>query len=75
MRSVVILLLGLGLLAQGCRADEQVVLKERKAKEGYSLGYEFGASIRVHGVEVDADVLLSAVREAVLAVKACTAPP
>jgi FKBP-type peptidyl-prolyl cis-trans isomerase FklB len=46
-----------------CQAQEQVLLKEQKAKDSYSLGYDFGANLKRQGVEVDPSVLLSAIRD------------
>jgi FKBP-type peptidyl-prolyl cis-trans isomerase FklB len=38
--------------------------KDQKFKDSYSLGYEFGANLRLRGVAVDTDVLFSAIQAA-----------
>ncbi len=45
-----------------CWAQDQ---RDLKFKESYSLGYEFGSSLKARGVDCDAEVLLSAVRDGV----------
>ncbi len=55
--------LGATLLLPVCWAEEQVPAGDQKAKDSYSLGYEFGGNLKRQGVEIDVDVLLSAVRE------------
>ena len=64
MRKAFVIMLGIVMLAPVCRAGEQPNLKDQKAKESYSLGYEFGNRLKAQGVDIDRDVLLSAVREA-----------
>ena len=56
-------MLGLILLAQVCWAQEQTSTKDQKVRDSYSLGYEFGNNIKRQGVEIDLNVLLSAVQE------------
>jgi FKBP-type peptidyl-prolyl cis-trans isomerase FklB len=63
MRQLFLILLGVTLLVQLCRAEEQVPLKEQKAKDSYSLGYEFGNNLKRQGTEVDVDVLISAIKD------------
>ena len=64
MRQVLTIILSISLLVPFCWAEEQAPLKDQKAKDSYSLGYEFGSNLKRQGVEVDADVLFSAVRDA-----------
>ena len=63
MRRTFVIALGVSLLLPVCGAAGQAPLKEQKAKDSYSLGYDFGSNLRRQEVEVDADILLSAVRE------------
>ncbi len=44
-------------------AQEEYPLNDQRAKDSYSLGYDFGANIKRQGVEVDLSVLLQAVQE------------
>lgn len=64
MGRVSIIVLGIFLLFSVCRADERPLHDNVKYRESYSLGYEFGASVKRQEIEVDVDVLLSAAREA-----------
>ncbi len=59
-----IIILSIFLLFSVCRADEQQQPDNVKFRESYSLGYEFGASVKRQEIEVDIDVLLSAARDA-----------
>jgi len=63
MRRTFVIMMSVSLLLPVCGAAEQAPLKEQKAKDSYSVGYEFGSSLRQREVEVDVDILLSAVRE------------
>jgi FKBP-type peptidyl-prolyl cis-trans isomerase FklB len=38
-------------------------LKDQKARDSYSLGYDFGSNLRRQNIPVDTDVLLSAVKD------------
>ncbi len=55
--------LGVTLLCSICWAGEEVSPGNQKTKDSYSLGYEFGGGLKRQGVEIDVEVLLSAVRE------------
>ena len=52
------------LLSPPCFAGGEPPLKDLKAKESYSRGYEFGGNLKKQEVDVDANVLLSAIRDA-----------
>jgi len=62
MKRLFATLTGLALLCTVSWAGE-VRLNDEKAKESYSLGYDFGSNLKRQGVNVDADILTSAVRE------------
>lgn len=47
-----------------CRADDRTPLAGKKALDSYSLGYEFGSTLRGQEVAVDEQVLFAAIREA-----------
>jgi len=47
-----------------CSAQEKPELKDRKDKESYSLGYQFGQSLKLQGVDIDLDVYSSGIRDA-----------
>jgi FKBP-type peptidyl-prolyl cis-trans isomerase FklB len=44
-------------------AEEDTQIKDQKARDSYSLGYDFGSNLRSREITVDIDVLLSAVRD------------
>ena len=64
MKYFLIILLGIGSIFSVCHAEEKLELKDQKAKDSYGLGYDFGANLKRQGVEIDVDVLFSAVRDA-----------
>ena len=43
-------------------AAEKAGLSDTKAKESYSLGYEFGSNVKRQGVDIDTEVLIAAIR-------------
>lgn len=57
----IILLLLLSL--SPCAGQEKKTSEEQKVRDSYSLGYEFGNGLRAQGVEIDGDVLFSAIRD------------
>jgi FKBP-type peptidyl-prolyl cis-trans isomerase FklB len=63
MRQIFLIFLVVTLLAPLCRAEEKTPLNEQKAKESYSLGYDFGDNLKRQGIEIDVDVLISAVTD------------
>ncbi len=63
MKRILAIILGVTFSLPLCWAEEQAPLKEQKAKDSYSLGYDFGANLKRQGVEVDLSVLLSAIRD------------
>jgi FKBP-type peptidyl-prolyl cis-trans isomerase FklB len=59
-----VIAMGICFLVSSGWAGEQVPLSGRKAKESYSLGYEFGKNLTKQEIEIDADIILRAVSEA-----------
>ncbi|OGW40785.1 MAG: hypothetical protein A2Y97_03810 [Nitrospirae bacterium RBG_13_39_12] len=74
MRRTFLIILGVTLLLSVCWAEEQVPPQEQKARDSYSLGYDFGNNLKRQGVDVDPDVLLSAVREGLEGKKPALSP-
>lgn len=64
MRHAFVIILSIILLPSVCRAVECPPLKDQKSMESYSLGYEFGDNLKKQEVDVDVNVLLSALRDA-----------
>lgn len=64
MKTVVFSIISVHFLVSLALAGEAVMLKDQKARESYSLGYQFGRNVKGQNVEIDNDVLVAAVREA-----------
>ena len=62
MKRILLVVLGLSLLIPLSGAAGQPVIEEQKGKDSYSLGYQFGSNLRRQGVEIDPDLLISALR-------------
>ena len=63
-RYVPILAVSLALLLSFCSKEEKIELKDDKAKESYSVGYQFGQNLKKLETDLDAEVLSLAIREA-----------
>jgi len=64
MKHIVAAAVIVGLLFGVCSAADKTELKDQRDKESYSLGYQFGEGLRTQGMEVNIDVYVSAVRDA-----------
>jgi FKBP-type peptidyl-prolyl cis-trans isomerase FklB len=64
MKSIVAAILGVCLFCSVCWAEEKTILKDQRAKDSYSLGYEFGNNLKKQQVEIDTEILFVAVRDA-----------
>jgi FKBP-type peptidyl-prolyl cis-trans isomerase len=64
MKYVLATIFGIGLLFAFCFGGETLELKDRKDKESYSLGYQFGQNLKSQGVEINLDVYTSALKDA-----------
>ena len=53
-----------------CFAAEKVELKGQKDKESYSLGYQFGQSLKAQGLDIDLEVYASGIKDALSGTKA-----
>jgi len=72
MGRVFMIMMSVGLMVslswageQALPKDEKKTLPDAKAKESYSLGYEFGGNLKRDGVDADMDVLFSGAKDAV----------
>ena len=54
---------GLGLLLSFCTPEKKMELKNDKAKESYSVGYQFGQNLKKMEADLDAEVLAAAIRD------------
>ena len=55
---------GVGLVASVCFAGEEPELKGLKDKESYSLGYQFGQSVKDQGVDINPEIYSSGLHDA-----------
>lgn len=65
MRYVFAAILCVGLLSTFSMAAEKPALKDTKDKESYSLGYQFGQSMKAQGIDLDLEIYASGIRDAV----------
>jgi len=64
MKYILTIILSIGFLFSSSFADEKIELKDQKDKESYSLGYQFGQSLKLQGVEINLDVYTSGIKDA-----------
>lgn len=65
MKWIALLITGGSLLASMAMAqDKAAPFKDQKAKESYSLGYQYGRNLTGQGVEIDKEILINAIRDA-----------
>jgi len=63
MKYLLITLLSIAFLFSVCHAQEKLELKDQKNKESYSLGYQFGQTLKFQGVDINPDVYTSGMRD------------
>ena len=64
MKQFICAVLSIFLLFGVCLADENPAPKDQREKESYSLGFQFGKSMKAQGVDIDLDIYTSAIRDA-----------
>jgi hypothetical protein len=64
MKYVLTIMLSVGFLFGICSAGEKIELKDQKDTESYSLGYQFGQSLKSQGVDINLEIYASGIREA-----------
>lgn len=64
MKQLFAAMVSVGLLVSVCSGAEKMEIKDQKDKESYSLGYQFGTSMKMQGVDINLDVYTSAIRDA-----------
>ena len=69
MKCVLAAILSVGLLSTVCLGAEQSALKDAKAKESYTLGYQFGQSMKAQGLDLDMEVYTSGIQDALTGAK------
>jgi len=64
MKYVLSTIISIGLLFTFCFGGEKLELKDLKDKESYSLGYQFGQSLKAQGLDINLEVYTSGIRDA-----------
>jgi FKBP-type peptidyl-prolyl cis-trans isomerase FklB len=64
VKHILAAIVSIGLLFGVCSAADKLELKDQKDKESYSLGYQFGESLKIQGLDINLDVYTSAIRDA-----------
>ena len=64
MRYVIVIILSIAFLSGVCHAQQKLELKDQKDKESYSLGYQFGQSLKSQGIDINLDIYGSGIRDA-----------
>jgi FKBP-type peptidyl-prolyl cis-trans isomerase FklB len=64
MKQLLVGILGVTLLGGVCAAEDKPVLKDEKDRANYSVGYQIGDDFRRQGVELDPEVLVRGIRDA-----------
>ena len=69
MKCVLAAILSVVFLSTVCLGAEQPALKDAKAKESYTLGYQFGQSMKAQGLDLDMEVYTSGIQDALTGAK------
>jgi len=64
MKRVLIIFVSVILLLGVCYAGERPELKDQKAKDSYSLGYQYGQTFKKQGMEIDLEIFTAGIRDA-----------
>jgi len=67
MRQVFMIILSIAIFFGVCVAGENLGTKDEKFKTSYSVGYEVGGDLKSKGVDVNSEVLLKGVQDAMKA--------
>jgi FKBP-type peptidyl-prolyl cis-trans isomerase FklB len=57
--------LAIALVVSACAPDDKPELEEKKAKVNYSVGYQIGSDFKRQGVEINTDLLVRGITDAV----------
>jgi FKBP-type peptidyl-prolyl cis-trans isomerase FklB len=69
MTHIIAAMLGIIIIAANCLAADGLELKDQKDKESYSLGYQFGQSLKRQGLAIDLEIYTSGIRDALSGAK------
>ena len=60
-----VIAISLALLFSSCTPEKKIELKDDKAKESYSVGYQFGQNLKKMHADLDAEVLSKGIEDAI----------
>jgi FKBP-type peptidyl-prolyl cis-trans isomerase len=69
MTHIIAAVIGIMLFAANCFGADGMELKDQKDKESYSLGYQFGQSLKRQGLAVNLEVYTAGIRDALSGAK------
>ena len=75
MKFLLTLAVSLSLMGNLCLAEEKPNIEDEKAKFNYSVGYQIGDDFKRQGVEINPEVLLKGIQDALSGEKALMTPP
>src|SRR5210317_736557 len=75
MKFLLTMAVSLSLMGNLCLAEEKPSLEDEKAKINYSVGYQIGDDFKRQGVEINPDVLVKGIQDALSGEKALMTPP
>ena len=64
MKYALTILINIGLLFSFCLAAEKLELRDQKDKESYSLGYQFGQSLKAQGLDINLEAYKAGIQDA-----------
>ena len=64
MKRLLAAIFSFGLLSSVCFGAEKPALTDTRDKESYSLGYQFGEHLKAQKVDIDLDIYVSGIRDA-----------
>jgi len=74
MRFLLTMFLSSILMSNLCLAEEKPDFKDKKAKVNYSVGYQIGGDFKRQGVEINFEMLLKGIQDALSSEKALMTP-
>jgi FKBP-type peptidyl-prolyl cis-trans isomerase len=69
MTRLIAVMLGIVLFSTNCLGADGLELRDQKDKESYSLGYQFGQSLKHQGLAVNLEVYTAGIRDALSGAK------
>jgi FKBP-type peptidyl-prolyl cis-trans isomerase FklB len=64
MKYPISIALGISLVVSACTAKDEPELKDKKARANYSVGYQIGNDFRRQGVDIDPELLVRGMQDA-----------